>query len=85
MLKKLIEFLPVSRRKYEKALKEITKTFEETTKTLDSITTVLQGFDEAEANHCQIEMTIIQQLQKDKMQKSTPTTTKKLGKDVSIQ
>lgn len=77
MLKKLIEFLPVSRRTYTKALEQITKTFKETTKTLDNITTVLEGFDEAEANHCQIEMSIIQQLQKNKTKK--PATKRSNG------
>jgi len=49
MLKKLIELLPVSRRKYLEVIL--------------NITTVLDGLVEAEANHCQIETNIIQQLQ----------------------
>lgn len=85
MLRKLIELLPVSRRTYTKALEEITKTFKETTKVLDSIATVLEGFDEAEANHCQIEMSIIQQMQKGKLQKSMPTSTKKNNRDAMYQ
>ena len=60
MLRKLIELLPVSRRKYAEALEAITK--------------VIDGLVEADANHCQLEMSIMQQLQKNEMAK--PTTKK---------
>lgn len=50
MLNKLIELLPISRRKQAELLVEITK--------------VLNGLVEAEANHCQIETNIIQQIQR---------------------
>jgi len=60
MLKKLLEFLPVSRQKYTKGLQEVSK--------------VIEGLIEAEANHCQIEVSIIQQLQKNKVQKTTKKT-----------
>lgn len=56
MLKKLIDFLPVSRRKYAEGLAAMTK--------------VIDGLIEAEANHCQIEMRLIQQFQTKKMKKS---------------
>lgn len=49
MIKKLIELLPVSRRKY--------------TKTIEDIMLVLNGLVEAEANHSQIETNLVQQLQ----------------------
>lgn len=66
MLRKLIELLPVSRRKYTEGLEQVAK--------------VIEGLVEAEANHCQIEMSIIQQLQKDKIAKP-PFTNKKSNHD----
>ena len=66
MLKRLIELLPVSRRKYTEGLEQVAK--------------VIEGLIEAEANHCQIEMSIIQQLQKDKIAKP-PSTNKKSNHD----
>lgn len=81
MLRKLIELLPVSRRTYNKALEKITESFKETTKTLAAMTIVLEGFEEADANHCQIEMSIMQQLQKSELRKSTPASTTKNGSD----
>jgi len=67
MLRKLIELLPVSRREYTKLLKEVVK--------------VIDGLVEAEANHCQIEMSIIRELQKKKTMKSKP---KKVNGDVAF-
>lgn len=49
MIKKLIELLPVSRRKYTRAIEDIML--------------VLDGLVEAEANHAQIETNLVQQLQ----------------------
>ena len=49
MLRKLIKLLPVSRGRYLKTLKDLN--------------TVIDGLLEADANHCQIETNIIQQLQ----------------------
>ena len=71
MLKKLIELLPVSRRKYEEAI--------------EAMTTVIDGLVEAEANHCQIETSIIQLLQKDKMVKPEDRKSTKNGKDPAFQ
>lgn len=69
MLKKLIELLPISRRKYTEGLIEVAK--------------VLDGLVEAEANHCQIEMNIIQQLQA--QNKKGKTATKKSNGDMAFQ
>ena len=71
MLRKLIELLPISRRTYFK--------------TLENIMIVLDGLIEAESNHCQIEMSVIQQLQKDKMAKPTTTKSTTNGKDPAFQ
>jgi len=71
MLRKLIELLPVSRREYTKALAEIGK--------------IIGGLVEAEANHCQIEMSIIQQLQKDRMVKPSTKKSTTNGKDPAFQ
>ena len=74
MLKKLSEFLPLSRRKHTESLK--------------AIATVLEGLVEAEANHCQIETNLIMQLQaqlnpqKDAAKKPE---TKKNGSDPAFQ
>jgi len=57
VLKRLIELLPVSRRKYIESFEQVAK--------------VIEGLVEAEANHCQIEMSIIQQLQAKKTEKPT--------------
>lgn len=72
VLKKLIEFLPVSRRKYMELLNQICIT--------------LNGLVEAEANHCQIETNIIQQLQKQSQQNMVQKpSTKKNGSDPAFQ
>ncbi len=52
ILKKLRECLPVSRRKYEKTIQEMY--------------IILNGLSESDANHCQIEVSLIQALQKGK-------------------
>lgn len=70
VLKKLIEFLPLSRRKHAESLK--------------AIATVIEGLVEAEANHCQIETNLIMQFQaKSQPQKDTvqKPETKKNGSD----
>ena len=69
MLRKLIELLPISRRTHAKNIKN----------TLE----VLAGLIEAEANHCQVEMSIIQQLQMNKIKKAGTKTTKNDVNDVS--
>lgn len=67
MLKKLIELLPVSRRKLRKAV--------------EATTIVLDGLIESDANHCQIEMSIIQQLHKNTTAKSSPAAKEKSNHD----
>jgi len=67
-LKNLFEFLPVSRRAY--------------TKTIVAFTRVIGGLIEAEANHCQIETSIIQQLHHDNQQQGgAQPTVKKMDVD----
>lgn len=70
MLKKLISYLPVSRKKYAEGLNNIAK--------------VIDGLIEADANHSQIELSIIKQLQINKEVKSEPKSTKN-GKDPAFQ
>ncbi|GAG79733.1 unnamed protein product [marine sediment metagenome] len=64
MLKRLIELLPVNRRKYAEGLIEVGK--------------VIEGLIEAEANHCQIETNLVMQVQAllQKNMEKKPTTKK---------
>lgn len=80
MLKRLIKYLPVSRQKYREAVEQYTETIKQ-------LNIVIEGFTEAEANHCQIEMGILQRLQKDtgKPTKTAPLATKKNGRDEMYQ
>jgi len=73
MLKKLIELLPISRRKHTEYYAEVIK--------------VLQGLAEAEANHSQIETNIIKQLQMPPPQgdKTRQPKSKKNGEDPAFQ
>jgi len=60
MLRKLIEYLPISRRKHAKSVEEINK--------------VIAGLVESDANHCQIELSIIQQLEKKPLTQPSKST-----------
>ena len=62
MLKKLISLLPISRRKHNEVI--------------HNLALVLDGLIEAEANHCQIEMSLIQKLQQGEGQKTTAKKSK---------
>lgn len=54
-IRNLLEFLPVSRRKYTQAL--------------ESITIIMEGLIESDANHCQIETSLIREIAKNKLSK----------------
>ena len=71
MLKKLISLLPVSRRKY--------------IKDLEKVMIVINGLMEAEANHCQIEMSLMQQSQVNRMKKEANKKSTTNGTDPSFQ
>ena len=67
MLKRLINLLPMSRRE----LKDV----------IGNLTIVIEGLVEAEANHCQIEMNIIQKMQQGETRKTPAKGTTKAPND----
>jgi len=58
-LRALIDFLPISRRKYAQ--------------TLENITIILNGLIESDANHCQIESSLIKEISKKRAKKPGKT------------
>jgi len=71
MLKKLIDLLPISRRRY--------------IKDLEKVMIVIDGLTEAEANHCQIEMSLIQQSQVNKIKRPANKKNTTNGRDPAFQ
>ena len=69
LLKKLIEYLPISRRKYAE--------------TLEHILTILEGLVESDENHCQIEVGLIQAIQSNKMKKTAEVPKNNNRNDIS--
>lgn len=65
VIKKLTDLLPVSRRKYKEALQ--------------NITTVMNGLIESDANHCQIEVGLVQEMQKNRATNAKKPVSAKKG------